>query len=219
MFLYLVRHGQSQNNAGASVLDPLLTEKGHEQARRAGKALIRKDVRDRLTLPVPTVVVASPMRRALQTARHVADAIGIENVLVRHDTHECTGPQDGRLVRDTIATEFPKTVIDDDMPDGAWWPAVKEDANASEQRARKVLIWLREKYGGTDAVVALVTHGAFGGFFLGTLLGNPFGRMVQMTQFNCAISLFDLDAQADIGKVTRCWFVNETTHVWPDLIT
>lgn len=221
MYLYIVRHGQSVNNAGGNMDDPVLTELGHEQARRAGAFLAREEVCDQFALPVPTVVIASPMRRAMQTARHVADGVGVENVYVRHDTHECTGPEDGRLLRATIKDEFPKTIIDDDMPEGAWWPAVTEDHqhHVIEARARRVLSWLRKTYGGTDAVVTLVNHGAFGAYVTGMLLGNPFPRLGQHTLHNCAVSLFDMDERIDIGQVTRCYLYNDITHLLPDKIT
>lgn len=59
--VWLVRHGQSESNAGAPSADPgapPLTARGHEQADRLAAALPE----------APALIVASPYRRAAQTA-------------------------------------------------------------------------------------------------------------------------------------------------------
>ena len=59
MELYIVRHGQSESNAGLEIDDPALTQTGRLQARLAGEAL--KNVRfDK--------VYVSHLKRAVQTA-------------------------------------------------------------------------------------------------------------------------------------------------------
>ena len=60
MELYLIRHGQSTNNAGLPhIADPPLSNLGKQQAYYAGKALQREGI---------SRVYCSPMLRALQTA-------------------------------------------------------------------------------------------------------------------------------------------------------
>lgn len=69
--VYLVRHGQTPlNESGAlrGLADPPLDEAGREQARRLGTALGPRG---------PSLVVASPLRRAIQTAQPVADRAGL----------------------------------------------------------------------------------------------------------------------------------------------
>lgn len=61
----VVQHGEKERVPGESGL----TELGRDQARTAGAALRERDI---------TVVVSSPMRRALETAQLVAEAVGVE---------------------------------------------------------------------------------------------------------------------------------------------
>jgi broad specificity phosphatase PhoE len=71
--LYLIRHGEP---AGTWIdsHDPGLTERGREQAKAAA---------DRLRLLTPKRIVSSPLRRALETARPLAEAISVEPVIAR----------------------------------------------------------------------------------------------------------------------------------------
>ena len=69
--VYLARHGQTPlNESGAlrGLADPSLDEAGREQARRLGTALGPRS---------PSLVVASPLRRAIETAQPVADRAGL----------------------------------------------------------------------------------------------------------------------------------------------
>jgi broad specificity phosphatase PhoE/ribonuclease HI len=73
--LVLLRHGVTPSTerkvfSGGGGADPGLTEAGWEQARRAGEWLGRLDRVDAL--------VASPMRRTQETARAVADTLGLD---------------------------------------------------------------------------------------------------------------------------------------------
>lgn len=70
--VYLVRHGQTPlNEAGVlrGLLDPSLDDVGLRQARRLGAVLGSR---------VLSAVVASPLRRATETAQPVADRAGRE---------------------------------------------------------------------------------------------------------------------------------------------
>ncbi len=64
--VFLVRHGRTALNAAGRLrgrLDPPLDSAGEEEARRLGALLARES---------PRIVVASPLRRALDTARAIA---------------------------------------------------------------------------------------------------------------------------------------------------
>jgi probable phosphoglycerate mutase len=68
----VVRHGETDHNAGGvwqGQLDTPLSERGIEQARAAGAALAAYR---------PTRVVASDLDRATVTAKHIAEAAGVE---------------------------------------------------------------------------------------------------------------------------------------------
>jgi len=73
--IYLVRHGQSEDNA-AGVLggrrDSGLTALGAAQARRTAEELKSFGI---------GVIFASPLKRAYDTARIIADKLGIEEII------------------------------------------------------------------------------------------------------------------------------------------
>lgn len=70
--LYFIRHGESEfnkSNLWTSSTDVPLTEKGHEQAKEAGRLL--KQAGEYFD-----IIISSPLQRAYQTADHVAQALG-----------------------------------------------------------------------------------------------------------------------------------------------
>jgi broad specificity phosphatase PhoE len=70
--VYLARHGQTAlNESGVlrGLLDPPLNDAGRKQARRLGVVLGSRS---------PSIVIASPLRRAVQTAQPVAERAGLQ---------------------------------------------------------------------------------------------------------------------------------------------
>ena len=97
MEFYLIRHGQSVNNASPDALvpDPALTNLGREQANHVGNALKAKGI---------LRLYCSPMLRALQTA----EIIGRVLELPPMSTLGCTnGTVYGRRVSADTAPHFP----------------------------------------------------------------------------------------------------------------
>lgn len=82
MTIYLVRHGQDQDNAN-SILnghrDTELTELGRTQALVPAEKLKDKNI---------DVIYSSPLKRAYSTAKIIADQIGIDNVIIEPDLIE-----------------------------------------------------------------------------------------------------------------------------------
>jgi broad specificity phosphatase PhoE len=77
--IYLVRHGQTEFNLERrhhGYVDSPLTELGREQARRAGEALAA------LIDPRDSVIFSSPLGRALQTAKIIADVAAVERSII-----------------------------------------------------------------------------------------------------------------------------------------
>lgn len=70
MILYFLRHAEADARAESDSVRNL-TDRGREQAARVGKFLRAKNLR-------PELILASPVLRALQTARIVADDIGVD---------------------------------------------------------------------------------------------------------------------------------------------
>src|SRR5690348_3744867 len=96
--VYLARHGQTPlNESGVlrGLADPPLDETGREQASRLGAVLGPRN---------PSLVVASPLQRAIQTAQPVADRAGLavvrDKCLVDRDYGRWTGaPKESVIAR------------------------------------------------------------------------------------------------------------------------
>ena len=98
--IYLVRHGVCDNShtmLGQS--DPPLTEEGLAQAELLAKGLAQRGVER---------IVASPLRRAVQTAQAIADNTGIEIEIDTRLKEISCGAWDG-LSWDAIEQEDPVT--------------------------------------------------------------------------------------------------------------
>src|SRR5260370_27214598 len=75
--LYLIRHGRPAAAWGGGDDDPGLDPEGARQAQQAAQALINLPTDER-----PTSVVSSPMRRCIETARPLAEALGMKMQIV-----------------------------------------------------------------------------------------------------------------------------------------
>jgi len=99
MELYLLRHGSAERGqAGLSDSDRSLTEEGEHEVRRVTAAA-------KLGNMSPSLILASPYRRAMQTARIAADVLGYKDpvlttnsLLPESDVHEVW--DDVRVYRD-----------------------------------------------------------------------------------------------------------------------
>ena len=94
--VYLARHGQTPLNQGddlRGLVDPPLNETGQEQARRLGSALGSRN---------PAAVVASPLRRAIETAQPVADRAGLPVTTDQCLLDRDYGPQTGVSKKEVI---------------------------------------------------------------------------------------------------------------------
>lgn len=103
--VYLIRHGEAQNNvrknyiAGRSNEFPL-TDQGVEQSQRLGGILLEKGI-------IPDRVVSSPAERAKQTGRTALIAMSLEHMPILEDDRlqeQETGEWTGKVATD-IFTE------------------------------------------------------------------------------------------------------------------
>ena len=148
MELYLIRHGQSTNNALADererVCDPPLTELGWRQSERLAEHLA--DGRRGYGI---TRLYTSPMWRALQTAKLVGQALGLP-VEVWIELHESGGVyldhgEVGGIVAFPGKTRFevvagvPGLVLPERVTEEGWWRGEgREDWPACQGRAIRV---------------------------------------------------------------------------------
>ena len=138
--MILMRHGQSEWNRlmtetgrDPGLADPALTAAGLAQAH----AVVSKLADRRITR-----IIASPYRRALQTATPIANARGLTievSLWVReHKAFSC----DVGSPRSMIAREWPH--LDFSHVPEIWWPAENETAPAVRARAEQFSAEMRD---------------------------------------------------------------------------
>ncbi|WP_009633030.1 histidine phosphatase family protein [Synechocystis sp. PCC 7509] len=165
--LYLLRHGQtecSRNNAFCGAVDPELTEDGLEMAQ--GFAVAYQSLEWQ-------AIYASPMLRAIATAKPLAEKLGIELEL-RDGLKEINyGLWEGQTV-ETVSKEYHDDYIRW-TADPAWYPPTGgELAVAIANRALVVIEEIKQRY--TNGNVLIVSHKATIRITLCSLLGIDVGR-------------------------------------------
>lgn len=171
--LLLVRHGQSEWNAVGrwqGQADPPLSDLGRQQARAAAKAIEGVDA-----------VFTSDLTRAAETARIIAEDIGVGPVIPDPGLRERDAGEWSGLTRDEIHERYPGYLPDDRhrtfapgseaelrRPPG-WEPDAEVLARVLEAIHRVHLV-----VGDGDGLV--VTHGGVI-YVLEGHLGDPFARL------------------------------------------
>lgn len=242
MELYIIRHGQSFNNALSSedgrVADAPLTDLGKRQAEAVAQHIASAPI-DPLVYNVETGRVerqtgqgfgitrlyCSAMQRALQTADAIGKAIQVVPE-VWLDIHERGGiyldEGSGRVgypgkTRSEIMREFPGFVLPDTISEAGWWNREYEVVDGAFVRAAGVVERLMQ-HAATDWVserVALVTHGTFTDCLLKTFFKQPRSTDYFYWHYNTGITRLDLGADGFL--VVR--YVNRIEHLTPELVS
>ena len=209
MELYVVRHGQSVNNAGGSERDPRLSDLGHTQARLAGEYL--PDGRLETDGPPRNIdlAVCSPLRRAIQTAKGIAETHRCP-IIVHPTLHEVMGPEPGLADANAIRKAHPDVVLHDSMPEDQWWPHHEEEDAERYVRALAASRWLRGEYGESGKLIAVITHGTFGTYLLNALLDIKPSWQFRAHHLNCGISKVVYE---DGGTMPTLYYQNVLEHI------
>lgn len=157
---FLLRHGQSEANAGISdFLDSPLTLLGREQARLTGEFLRGEEL---------TRAYVSPLRRTLETAQPICVASGLQAEVNAEVCEFFSAAHPGYytfpgLTTAQIHEEFPRTFFGETFPCGeAWWPQELEDDAKIYARCLRVRDTLLKLYARTHADTAerivIVSH-------------------------------------------------------------
>jgi broad specificity phosphatase PhoE len=241
MELFIIRHGQSQNNAledeSQRTNDPLLTDLGMKQAEKlalflstnrdvsfnAGSGFAGNETSPGFGI---THLYCSAMHRALQTAAPLSQALGLKPE-VWIDVHEQGGiylTQDGvstgypGKTRREILGEFPDYVLPATITDAGWYDAVRgyEEMHVSAGRAIKVAMELRRRAAGEfrDARIAIITHGTFIDLMLKAFTGQLPNRHFFFTHYNTAITRLDFQGEHMLFR-----YVNRVDHLPPEMIS
>lgn len=155
MIIYIVRHGQTQENKQRILqghMPGTLTEEGKEQVRHAAEELSRRGIYFKC-------VVTSDLKRAFDSAQIISDRLNLQvvpmEILRERDWGSYTG----------ISISEAK---DKYVRDGRWeFPITDNPAETEEQiaeRAVKALDLLSSLY--SDQNIIVVTHGMFARFMI-----------------------------------------------------
>jgi probable phosphoglycerate mutase len=201
MELTLVRHAQSDGNAGTGYdgPEPHLTERGRRQARYAAERA-RAEPYDYL--------YTSCMSRALETACALAEATGLQPRVLISLAEWRTLPGFRGCPRSMLEARYPGIALPEECTEEGWWHHGLEDDAAIHERARRVAAELRAQHVEAGHRVLLVTHGGFGSSLLGAFFGLPPCDYQRFAQHNCAFSRLVVGPET-----TRLVYLNCTAHL------
>jgi len=217
--LLLVRHGQSQANLAWATdgtvwphADEALTELGHVQAQALAHAFATG------RLPRPGVLATSLMARAVDTVAPTAAALGMPVAgLVEAYEVGSSGPG---LGRSALLERCPGLELPDEATEAGWYLHPAEEREEAWDRATRVVSGLVRRYGGTDDLVVLVTHGMFIQLLMGIIGGweVDFGALnVFFNHNNTGHTL--LTFPSVYGERCLVGWVNRTDHLRPDQLS
>ena len=177
--IYLVRHGETVDNAQQIMQGQThgcLNEKGREQARMVAK---------RLAGEAFDAVVASDLRRAVQTAEIIAAPHGLPVVSTPLLRERDWGGFTGRFIPDLK---------------GEVWPDDIETEEALLSRARTFIIYITTTYPGKRVVA--VGHGIINKAILAVYAGCTMREVQRMMNAEVRILTVSAERAASAGAVT-----------------
>jgi broad specificity phosphatase PhoE len=203
MKLVLVRHGESETNAGYDIKgpEPHLTEQGLRQAKYAA---------ERARLRRYAALYASPMSRALETACALAETTELTPTVFVDLCEHREIPEFRGFPRSFLAARYPTITLPEECTEEGWWNGEEELEEALYDRARRAVAVLRQCHEGTNDRVLVVTHGGFASALVSVLLGLPPCGYMRFWHDNCAFTRLDLEWGA-----VRLQKLNCTWHLPP----
>ncbi len=151
--IFLVRHGQDTDNASGILnghRDTELTELGRNQARAVADKLINNHI---------NIVYSSPLKRAYETARIIAEKIGVDEIIAdEHLIERDFGILTGKPLVDI--PKYASKVLETDKVNYFLEAEGSEGFPALYVRGQKILKEIMDQH--PDKNVLVVTHGDIG---------------------------------------------------------
>jgi broad specificity phosphatase PhoE len=231
MQLYLIRHGQSANNAletsAGRSQDPPLTDLGIRQAEilaaHLAEALPPKRGWESSGSYQFDHLYCSAMQRALQTAAPIGKALGLKPE-VWTDIHEQGGiyldePGIGRtglpgLTLEMMQEQFPDYMLPDTVTSAGWWNRDYETEAAAAGRAIAVAERLMDRRASGERI-AIMTHHYFMHLLIKALLHQLPSPEVSYSHYNTGITRIDIEADARL----RLRYLNRVNHLPVELLS
>lgn len=208
MEITLVRHGQSEANAGLTDgLDSDLTPLGRQQAQRTA---------ERLRSAGLTNAYVSPLRRTLQTIEPICAATGLKaevyaDICEYFSAHWPGYKEFPGLSPAEITAQFPFSYFGTTFPCSiAWWPQELEDDALMYARAVRVRDALLGLYAETDAQLLIVSHAETVGRLTEAFLRVPPNLQNPPWSDNCAVTLLRVTDPIQPAQLLK---QNDTSHL------
>ncbi len=196
--LLLIRHGRSTWNADYRIqgqADPPLDETGRDQADQLAQRLLAEP---------PPILYASPLQRAQETARIIADQIGVPVQLDARFQELDVGLIEG-LTWEEVLEQYPDFARRwEENPREAEIPGA-EDRSAFRSRVVTAFEDIMAQH--DDETIGVVAHGGTLGTYLNHMLGLPPG-FSHFQFFNASLSIVDQH-----GKFPRVVLLNDCCHL------
>ena len=209
MKITLVRHGQSESNAGLTdFLDSNLTPLGEEQARRTAQRLRGDGL---------TRAYVSPLRRTLQTISPLCEATGLQAEVYADICEYFNAAWPGYktfpgLSPAQIEQQFPFTFFGHTFPcSDAWWPQELEDDSLMYARAVRVRDALLGLYVETAEHILIVSHAETVGRLTEAFLRVPPNADGPPWSDNCAVTRLEVSQTPNQPAVLL--LQNDTSHL------
>lgn len=186
MEIYLIRHGQADNNMPGwqrtpEYMDANLTQLGKVQAIITGRYLAGQDIK---------ALYCSPLVRCLQTATYIGEATGLQPHVWAH-TYEVARDEFYGSPMEHIAENYPHIRVPLSPDDTGWWECcVDESEEILSERAQHTFRELVRLHGDSDDRIAVVAHGGFNSRLLSEILELPPSGYQRFRQNNTCINRF-----------------------------
>ncbi len=188
--LFLVRHGESEANLAGLLQGQThgaLTAAGRDAAGRLGRVLAGLSVSDR-----PTAILTSDLRRAVETAEIIAEALGVTPHLFPAAREWNVGVLDG-----LPASALVDAIQRSGLPAAEFAPSGGESLSQLQARAEQTLAGLAHEavdgaHGERRARTLLVSHGDFIRMTIGAAASMPIDAANALTLRNTSLTEFTL---------------------------
>jgi broad specificity phosphatase PhoE len=208
MRLILVRHGESVGNfenrlQGQEDYD--LTPKGLRQARLTAERLAELDA---------SAIYTSPLLRAANTAKAIAERLGCEATLLPGVAEYHFGEMSGATYAE-VRERFSAAGMAAPPPQERVYPG--EEGRENFFRRVTESVW-QVVDGHRGETVAVVSHGGPIALFCQNVLGLRYQRPMPFSIDNCSINVIEIDEsrQGPDGRpLSRLKVLNDTCHLKP----
>lgn len=209
MEITLVRHGQSEANAGLTdFLDSPLTALGEQQARLTALRLRETGL---------TKAYVSPLRRTLQTIAPLCEETGLQAEVYADICEYFNAAWPGYktfpgLTPAQITQQFSFAFFGDTFPcSDAWWPSELEDDGLMYARAVRVRDALLGLHAQTDEHILIVSHAETVGRLTEAFMRLPPDSEGPPWSDNCGVTT--LRAGRDLQAPATLLLQNDTSHL------